>query len=249
MKLTNRLGLPKAIYNAVAADPYNKGAADFSITELIAPARQRALMLKHKDELEEDVSDRLWSLYGQLMHSMLERAAENSITEKRLFGTFALTSILGNTTSFVVSGAFDTLCLESGTLSDYKFTTSWSFMANKPPKEEWVQQLNMQLELLRMNDMDATSLEIIGCLRDWQLSKFKENKNYPKTQMAKHEIPIWPRDKTQMFIRKRMSEHLKARKILPRCSSEETWGRKRCIDYCSVNNFCTQFKGEDNEPA
>lgn len=232
MRLTNKLGLPRAIYNAVANDPYNKGDADFSITELIAPARQRALMKLHKEEAEEDVSDRLWSLYGQLMHLLLERAAENAITETRLFGRFG---------RYVVSGAFDSLCLDSGALSDFKFTTAWAFMAGKKPKDEWVQQLNMQLELLRLNGMDATKLEIIGCLRDWQLAKFKADRKYPQSQMARHDIPIWPREQTVRFIIGRINDHVDARQTLPKCSSEETWGGKRCNDYCYVNKFCSQY--------
>lgn len=232
MKLTNKLNLPDAFYRAVKADPYSKGDANFSVTELIAPARQRALMKKHEHEIEEDVADRLWSLYGQLMHLMLERANNSALVETRFKAKFG---------DYTVSGQIDSLCLEQGVLVDYKFTTAWGFMANRPPKEEWIQQLNMQLEILRQNGLDAKRLEIVGALRDWQLAKSKTDKNYPNFQMAKHEIPIWPRDKTVFFINERIWAHVEARKELPECSRDETWNGRRCSDYCSVNKFCTQY--------
>ena len=234
MKLTNKLGLPEAVFSAIANDPYNKGEADFSVTELIAPPRQRALMRKHDHELEEDVSDRLWSLYGQIVHLLLERANSKTIKEQRFFGKFG---------HYTVSGQVDSLCLDSGVLSDFKFTTSWSFMAGRPPKDEWIQQLNMQLELLRLNGYDAEKLEIIGLLRDWQLTSAETKKGYPNTQIAKHEIPMWSRFQTTEFIFERIRLHVEARKNLPLCDSKDLWGGKRCKHYCSVGaaGFCEQF--------
>lgn len=74
MKLTNKHHLPSPIVEAVRADSYTKGRAGYSVTELLSPPRLRALKEKHWDELEEDVADRIWSMLGQLMHLMLERA-------------------------------------------------------------------------------------------------------------------------------------------------------------------------------
>ena len=161
MKITNSLGLPEAIVKAVENDPYSKGDAEFSVTELLSPPRQRALRIAHKEELTEDVKDRLWALYGQIAHLILERANMNDLAEKRLFGEIE---------GVRVSGQFDTLCIEDGTLSDYKFTTVWGFKASTKPKVEWIAQLNMQLELLRQNGLEAKSLRIVGLLRDWQIN-------------------------------------------------------------------------------
>lgn len=191
-------------------------------------------MKKHFDELEEDVSDRLWSLYGQLMHLLLERANTTDLVERRFKGKFG---------KFTVSGQIDSLSIEDHVLRDYKFTTAWGFMAGKPPKPEWISQMNMQLELLRMNDLDAKKLEIIGALRDWQFAKSKTDRNYPSSQMAKHDIPIWERAKTQEFIKERIRAHYFARRELPLCTKEETWSGRRCESYCSVNKFCDQYKG------
>lgn len=75
MKLTNKHNLPEPVVDAVKNDTYNKGKAGYSVTELISPPRIRVLREQHWEELEEDVVDRIWSLMGQLMHLLLERAS------------------------------------------------------------------------------------------------------------------------------------------------------------------------------
>jgi hypothetical protein len=215
MKLSNRANLPDAIVRAVANDPYSRGDAEFSITQLLKPPRQAALQERHSDEIESDAEDLLWALYGQLAHSLLERAGgENAITEKRYFGEID---------GVRISGQIDTLCLESGTLSDWKFTTAYKFKAGQPAPEEWVAQLNMQLELLRQNGQDASALQIVGLLRDFSKLEAKRTEDYPQRSVIVMPIPLWPREKTQAFMKSRVNLHRMARITLPECSPEERW--------------------------
>jgi hypothetical protein len=79
VKFSNNYDLPEPIVRAVIFDPYTKGDSDFSATGLAKPARAGALEIKHADEITEDVSDRLWSLLGQLGHLLLERAYQKDI--------------------------------------------------------------------------------------------------------------------------------------------------------------------------
>lgn len=214
MKLTNKQFLPEAILQAIKNDGYTKGDADFSVTELLKPSRLRALSIKHKDQITEDVSDRLWSLYGQVAHGVLERSNTNDLVEQRFFADFD---------GYTLSGQIDTLELKDNILSDYKFTTSWGFKSNTEAKPEWVAQLNMQLELLRQNGKDAKKLQIIGLLRDWQTSQAKKDPTYPQCPIMILPIPIWPREKTQAFIKERIKSHVEAMESLPVCSNEEMW--------------------------
>ena len=86
MNLTNKMNLPLAIKRAVENDPYDPSGSDISTTRLIAPPLIRYLEIKHKDEIEEDVSDRIWSLIGQSVHHIIERAeTEKDLSEIRLF--------------------------------------------------------------------------------------------------------------------------------------------------------------------
>lgn len=237
---TNRYNLPSAVVDAIVNDSYNKGACDFSITELIAPARQRALRKVHEHSIEEDASDRLWSLYGQVAHTILERAGRtnaNAKTEERFF-----MDIDGD----IVSGQIDSLNLENGTLQDYKFTAAWSFTGSKAPKAEHIQQLNMQAYLLRSKGMEVNKLEIVALLRDWQLSKAKKDNKYPPPVVVQR-LPMWTDAETLAFIKGRIYEHKRARLELPQCTSEETWGMRRCEDYCDVKAFCSQYQSTKKE--
>lgn len=216
MKINNRSGLPDALVAAVENDPYSKGASDFSVTELIAPPRIGALKAQYKDQIERDAEDMLYSLYGQVIHGILERANRTAFAEKRLFMT-----VEGS----VVSGQLDTLDLEDGILSDWKFTTAWKFKAGQEAPPEFVAQLNLQLELLRNNGMDAKVLQIVGLLRDFSKLEAKRNFDYPRRSVQIMPIPVWERARTQAYLRERVILHKQARITLPECSAEERWER------------------------
>lgn len=104
MRVTNKLGLPEAIVEAVANDDYTRGECDLSVTQLIAPPRQVELIRQHEDELEEDAADRIFLLMGKIAHGILEKAAPRgaAITEERLFI---------DVDGWRISGAFDSLVL------------------------------------------------------------------------------------------------------------------------------------------
>lgn len=218
MRVSNRANLPDALIAAIENDPYTKGDADFSVTELIAPPRQRALMLAHKDEIELDAEDLLYALYGQIAHGILERANRIGFAEKRLFC---------KVDGYTVSGQLDTLDMDNGILTDWKFTTSYKFKSGEPAPMEFIAQLNMQLELLRVNGMDAQKLQIVGLLRDFSKLKAKRERDsgYPQASVVIMPIAMWPREKTQAYMRERVRAHIAARTELPLCSDEERWAK------------------------
>lgn len=227
MEITNRNNFPDALVKAILNDPYNKGAADYSITELLNPPRLVALKAKHKDELEDDVEDRLWSLYGQIAHTILERAnVSDDIVETRYFATFKAPN--GDTR--VVSAQVDTLSLVQNCLSDWKFTTAWKFKNNSPPDPNWIAQLNGQLEILRRNNLDAERLRIVGLLRDWSKLEAKRANDYPQKGVISMPIPMWSREQTTSFIEMRIAlmERALAAETevqLPLCTPDERWAK------------------------
>lgn len=242
MKLTNKYNLPQAFLRAALNDPYDRGEADFSVTELLNPPRAQALKLTHKDELEEDCSDRVFAILGQSVHKILERAARvEDLVERRVYGMFG---------EHMLTGQIDLLERDRKVLSDWKVTKAYPFTkkGGKGQKPEWIAQLNMQLELLRMNELDADKLQIVGIIKDWTeactdpYNKMKYMEGYPPAEIVTIDIPMWPREKTQGFIRERMKAHLDARKALPECTPAETWGSNRCRSYCSVSKFCLQYQ-------
>ena len=215
MELTNRLNLPAAIVRAVANDSYNPGDGDFTATGLLKPASQARLQKKHSSELVEDAADRLWSLIGQLGHLLLERAGGNEIKEERYYAQFG---------EYRISAQIDNLCLEHNRLSDYKVTTGWSFKNNQPPKPEFVQQMNIQAEILRRNGYAIDSIQIVAILRDWSKMEAMRNAEYPQAQVIVQPIPIWTSEQATAFINLRVAAHVNASEA-SECSDSEMWAR------------------------
>lgn len=210
MKLTNRANLPAPIVEAIRNDSYSKGEADFSVTELLRPPRIGALALRHEHELEEDASERIWALLGQVMHGVLERAG---VPERR----FAM-SILGAT----VSGKPDRF--KDGVLQDWKFVTAWKAKGGVIPLE-YEQQLNLYAALMRLAGYEVRWLESVLILRDWSKLEMMRNEDYPRAQIVTLPSPIWTQEKAIEFLTERVQLHLNARKVLPECSKEERWAK------------------------
>src|SRR5688572_18619098 len=147
MRLTNRLGLPSSIVNAVSRDPYSKGNAHLSVTTLIGPARKRQLELQHGDQLTEDAADRIWSLMGQITHGILERSDREAWTEERLYI---------ERHGWRISGQFDRVLLEQGLLQDYKLTSTYSVKDGVKP--EYEAQANLYALMLREHGHEIRSI-------------------------------------------------------------------------------------------
>ena len=214
MKITNNYGLPGAIVEAVKNDSYTMGKmADISVTGLLSPPRQKALMREHYAEIEEDASDRIWALIGQATHAILERAEPSAIVEERLYI---------HTQGWTISGQFDRMTLRQKTLQDYKLMSVWEVIYGlKKEKEE---QLNVLMQLAVENGYtDIKNLEIVGIFRDWSKTKAKFDKNYPQSQVARIKINVWPESKRIAFINERVRAHQAARETLPECTTEERW--------------------------
>lgn len=215
-KLTNKLNLPQPIVDAVRNDGYTKGLADISVTELLKPPMLRALEIKHAEELEEDVSDRIFSLLGQTIHGILERSETEGIAERRL-------SILVN--GWQVSGGMDRFVATNGLLQDYKLTTIYKTKDGKIP-EEWAKQLNIYAEMLRQNGEEVKKLEIICIYRDWSKSAAEREDNYPRQQVELIEIPLIDSKEVVKFIEERVNLHQQAAKgTYEPCTQEERWAK------------------------
>ncbi len=88
MTFTNKYNLPETLVRALSFDGYTPGESNISTTSLIGPPRIFQLKKRHKDKIEEDVIEKVWSLLGQAAHVVVERAeGRNSITEERLYLT------------------------------------------------------------------------------------------------------------------------------------------------------------------
>jgi hypothetical protein len=236
VKLTNRMGLPEPLVDAVRNDSYSRGGANISVTGLLKPPRQSALETSHQDEITEDASERIWSLCGQVIHGILERANRSHVAERRL-------SI--QVEGWSVSGSMD-LYHQSGKLQDYKFVTAYKFKNGSVPIE-YEQQLNIYAEILRQNGEAVSSLEIVGILRDWSKLEAARDPAYPQSQVIILPVTLWTPEKARLFIRNRVVLHQQARRgDLPECSPEERWAKPTVYAVMKVGRK-TAVKLYDNE--
>jgi hypothetical protein len=211
--LTNRANLPQAIVDAVTNDGYSKGSADMSVTGLLRPPRLAILEQQHENEITEDVSDRIWPLFGQGIHVVLERANRVAIAERRLSIEMA---------GWVISGGMD-LYEELGILTDFKTTSVWKLV--KGDLEEWEKQLNLYSVILRHHGHKVERLQVVAILRDWSKLEAKRDPNYPQSQVVNIDIPLWPAEKAEKFMRERVILHQQARISLPECTPEDRWAK------------------------
>lgn len=236
MKITNKHGLPLPLVAAVQADAYSKGDADYSVTELVDAPERRALMRKHGDAVEEDVSDRIWSLMGQVTHAMLERAAPmlpaGVVVERRWFADVAGSRISGQCDYYDARAAHDPT-FRGHLLQDYKLTKVWSVIRGVKP--EWEAQMNMLLLLADGDEAcplswETTDLSIVALLRDWsKLERLRMAKDgYPDAEVIVLPVRKWSKARAEEYMAERVRLHQQADDDFTVgrtrfCSPEDRW--------------------------
>ena len=275
MLLTNEYGAPDAFVKAIEGDPYTKGDADFSATELLKPPQIVRLYNEHEDTVTTDVRDEWWKLLGKGVHNVLENYGEGS-REQRFFAECG---------GVKISGAMDLLG-DDGAVTDYKVTSV--FTIQRGLKTDWEQQLNIYAWLLRQNDITATSLTIVGLCRDWIKSRAEAKRDYPQSPIVPIKVPLWRPERQDDFVAGRVRVHTMENTIP--CTPEERWARGgytvlggglkprsfdtlseasnyintkqkpgrsftikegsakfvRCESWCPVSDHCPQWKGGNN---
>lgn len=216
MKITNQFNLPEPLVKAITYDMHPR--TGFSVTDLIQPPRITQLMRRHWDDLEMDASERIWVLLGSAIHYILEKGEiPDSERERTVVATIDGTKIAGridlshNVTTF-----------------DYKVTSAWSFVFEPQGRTDWHAQLNLYRWLRLQNGLPTDKLRICAILRDWQQSKANDP-DYPPVPVVIINIPIWPDEKVEYYLKERIRMHLEAEKLpdneLPLCSDEDMWSK------------------------
>ncbi len=219
LKLTNKLGLPEPVVEAIRNDPYNSGDSDYTPSSLVEPPRAAELGRLH--EIVQDASELLASLDGQIAHLILERAAktleeQGYVVEKRFKGTYGLADKI-----FKVSAQVDLFDPVRGLISDYKRVRVSSLKHGL--KWEHKFQLNMQAELVRRAGFQVDKLELVLMLKDW--SAEIEYQGYPTSSMIKQAVPLMTSEEINKWVVERIVLHEAARLALPLCTQEERWER------------------------
>jgi hypothetical protein len=224
LKITNRFNVPETLVALASRNYYSKGKSDYSVTEIISPPQIQVLRRKHYEEMEQDVSDMLWSLLGSALHVVAERGqVENHVTEQRL-------SV--EVDDVVLSGAIDLQQLDGDTvvITDYKFTSAWAL---RQDKFEWEAQQNIYAWLVfKATGRLVKSVRICALIRDWSRREAQNKPDYPQAPIQVVELPLWDREKTEAYVRERIELHRDAKvkndweEDLPPCTEEDRWIRE-----------------------
>jgi hypothetical protein len=221
MKLTNKFNIPQTFVNVLHRPTYSKGRANLSVTQLINSPKIVALTTKFRDELEQDVSEMVWSLFGSAIHGVLEHGKDdNHIVEERIHAEID---------GYRISGAIDLQVTSDAGISirDYKTTSAWAVMNEKA---EWEQQLNIYAWLVETaKKIPVTDVGIVAIIRDWSRRDAGNKEGYPEAPIKELPITLWPYEQRQKFISDRVAAHSAAEfametdSDLPECSPQETW--------------------------
>jgi hypothetical protein len=219
MTITNKLNLPAGLVKAVSTERHNAEGC-ISATTLLQGIKQIILTERHWDELEEDVSDRIWAVFGTAVHALLESEGENDFTEQEMQYK------VGNIT---VTGRIDTYDMKNGIVYDYKNTSVHKVKFGD--FSEWYLQGMIYAWLLTRNSFPVKQCRFVALLKDHSKTDARRDYQYPKNPVYLYEFPVTPEYlfKIGAFIRMKVTAYEHNNNLadddIPPCLPEERWDR------------------------
>ena len=213
--------IPEPLYLALTNDTYVK-VGDYSVSELIGPPQPAQLIKRHRDKLLLDPYDRIKSLMGTGIHSVINSYTNDAthLAENR----FSVT-----VDKLVITGQPDVFSIDDNILYDYKTTSTWISAIGR--KDEWECQLNCYAWMLRQNDFKVDKAVIAAIYTDWSKTKkalsILKKSHYPENPVELFEIPLWEDFQVEHYLSARTREHERAKSLadadLPECSKDDRW--------------------------
>jgi len=217
MIITNNLNLPQPLVD-MAQSEYKLKPNEYRVTSLLKGIRETILERRHQDEIEQDVSDMIWLLFGTAVHNVLENHQEGDqeIKETRLKIPIG---------DYILSGQFDLYNAETKTITDYKTCSVWKVIYGE--YEDWRKQLLIYSYMLQSIGFPVEKAEIIALMKDHSKSQAKIKADYPKQPVRKITFTFTEKDfaEIESWLHQRFEEIAKAEKLpddeLPLCTPEE----------------------------
>jgi len=281
MIITNKLNLPSQFVR-LARREYICEPNEYRVTSLLKGVRETILERRHQHQIERDVSDMVWLLFGSAVHAILEKHEEDEdeLKEERIKIPFG---------DYILSGQFDLYSDNTKIVTDYKTASVWKLIFGD--FEDWRRQLLIYCFMLRSIGFEAKEGQIIAFLKDHSKRDAKIKADYPPLPVQTVKFKFKEEDfiECEEWLTARFAEIAAAEKLsdeeLPICTPQERWnsgdkfavlrkGRKtplrvldskeeaqrwvaenggdeiqvrsgedkKCLDYCSVCEFCSYYK-------
>jgi hypothetical protein len=204
---------------AVSTERHNAEGC-LSATTLIQGVKQIILTDRHWEELEDDVSDRIWAVFGQAVHALLEHEGENDFTEQQM--DYQVDGI-------TVTGRIDNYDMRNGIIGDYK--TASVHKVKFGDFNDWYLQGMIYAWLLSKNKFPVDRCRFTALLKDHSKTEAKRDYQYPKLPVYIYEFPVTAQGlfKTGIFIKNKVNRYKQLLELdddaIPPCSPEERWDR------------------------
>ena len=224
-------------------------AMRYSATALLKGIREVILERRHGDEIEQDVSDMIWMLFGTAVHSILENQAEGATELKETYVEMPIGD-------YKVSGRFDLYDAATQTITDYKTCSVWKVVHKD--FEDWKKQLLIYAAIMNYTGFPVKHGQIVAMMKDHSKSKAKFDPTYPQFPVLQIRFNFSDTDFEQInaFIRDRLKQIATAEKLpddeLPICTPEERFnsgdkfavmkkGRKTALKVCGSADEANKY--------
>lgn len=222
--LTNNLGLPQPFVDAATSN-YKPTPGRYSVTRVLGSTCEAVLLRRHASEIDGDVADNIWAIFGSAVHKILEQAKESDTQIKEDW--ISADVIERNGIRYQLSGIFDLYDDETHTVTDYKTTAVWKIKFGD--FEDWRRQTMLYCWLLRQIGFDARRGEIVALLKDHSKREARFDSEYPQQPVFKIGWDFSDEDMAtaeEMILRwfedVAVAETLPDSQLTP-CSPEQRW--------------------------
>lgn len=236
MRITNKLGLPEAFVKMAETD-YQYKEKQYSVTSLLRGIRETILLRRYHNNIEQDVSDMIWLLFGTAVHNILEHQEEG----KHELKEENLKIKIGD---YTLSGRFDLYNAKTKTVTDYKTCSVWKMIFGD--FADWRKQLLIYTYMLKKTGFEVDKGEVVAIMKDHSKARAKFEKDYPKLPVRRIKFRFTEKDfeEIEQWLHERFAEIAEAEKLpddeLPLCTQKERFndgdkfavmkkGRKRAM--------------------
>lgn len=225
MIITNKYNLPQALVDFATRkdDTYVRDPQAFGATTLLNGVREIVLKRRHGEEIEQDISDMVWMLFGSAVHKIAESHDTSGESEKDYRLVFE--------NGLALRGRVDYYNNTEQAVEDYKTCSVWKVIYQD--FEDWRKQGVMYALLLAASGKKVVKLRFHALLKDWKAGDYRlallQNKFYPEHAMWTWEYELQPNDFDEIvkFAGDKLKEVEKALLLtddeLPVCSPSERW--------------------------